>query len=120
MSEDSGPVQSTTVPSEYVCRTLKEYVFAASVDARNWKTASSSVGTLPPVQVTFWMTVFSPVPVVWASRFQPGGRGERVDRETARRVSSTFVVAAFSFSVGTASVKNCPFLATTTGGLTFA
>src|SRR5204863_3860477 len=66
VSEDSGPAQSTTVPSEYVCRTLNAYVFAASVDARNWKTASSSVGTLPPLQVTFWMTVFVPVPVVWA------------------------------------------------------
>src|SRR5437867_7224382 len=71
-SDDSGPAQSTTVPSEYVCRTLKVYVFEASVEARNWKSASSSVGTLPPLQVTFSTVVFSPLPVVCASRFQPG------------------------------------------------
>jgi hypothetical protein len=43
---------------------LKAYVFAAWVEARNWKKASSPVGTFPPVQVTFWTTVSSPVPVV--------------------------------------------------------
>jgi hypothetical protein len=35
-------------------------------------------------------------------------------------VNSIFVVVAFSFSVGTASVKNCAVVAATTGGLTSA
>jgi len=39
--------------------------------ARNWKIASSPVGTLPPVHVIFWMTAFSPEPVCCSWRFQP-------------------------------------------------
>jgi hypothetical protein len=42
VSEDSGPDQSTTVPSEYVCRTLKEYVFASAANPRNWNIEASS------------------------------------------------------------------------------
>ena len=72
LSDDSGPLQSTTEPSEYVCRTVNVYVLFESALARNWKTASSSVGTRPPVQVTFWITAFSPEPVSAGHRFPMG------------------------------------------------
>src|SRR5512140_2952846 len=52
VSDDSGPLQSTTEPSEYVCRTENVYVLLESGLARNWKMESSPVGTLPPVQIT--------------------------------------------------------------------
>jgi len=45
LSDDSGPFQSTTEPSEYVWRTSNTYVFAPLVEALKLKTASSSVGT---------------------------------------------------------------------------
>ena len=63
--EDSGPDQSTTLPFEYDWRTSNVYVFADVGVARNWKNASSPVGTLPPLQVTFWITASSPRPVCW-------------------------------------------------------
>ena len=47
------------------------------------------------------------------------GRTSR-SRSPSARVSSTVVVVAPSFSVGTASVKTWPLFASTTGGLTFA
>ena len=49
VSDDSGPLQSTTEPSEYVCRTLNVYDLLESGLARNWKRESSSVGVCPPV-----------------------------------------------------------------------
>src|SRR6185312_1178367 len=96
------------------------YVFAASVEARNWKKASSPGGTFPPVQVTFCTTVSSPVPVVCSCRFQPAAGAKESIEKPLGGVSSTCVVKAFSFSVGTASAKTCAFLASTTAGLTFA
>src|SRR6185312_1035392 len=72
VSELSGPVQSTTLPSEYVCRTCSVYVLLESRLALNRKTESSSVGTLPPDQVTFWIVFSSPEPVACSVRFQPG------------------------------------------------
>jgi len=63
LSADSGPFQSTTEPSEYVCRTSNTYVIAPLVDALKRKTASSSVGTRPPLHVMVEL---------FAARFQPG------------------------------------------------
>ena len=117
VSDDSGPDQSTTEPSEYVCRTVNVYVLFESALARNWKTASSSVGTRPPVQVTFWITAFSPEPVSWSCRFQPtAGTNESMPKPLGG-VSSTFVVVRPSFSVGTASVNSCAVFDFVTGGL---
>src|SRR3954447_2339957 len=107
-SEDSGPVQSTTLPSEYGWRTLNEYVFDASADARNWKTASSSEGALPPDQVTCWTWVSSPDPVDFTLRVQPDDGANESIAKPLGGVSSTLAVLALSFSVGTASVKNWP------------
>ena len=72
------------------------------------------------VQVTFWITVSSPEPVDCTSRFQPAaGTNESIEKPSGT-VSTTFVVFAFSFSVGTASVKSCPLFASATGGLRWA
>src|SRR5207253_7473369 len=99
------------------CRTLKVYVFEAAAEARNWKSASSSVGTLPPLQVTFSTVVLSPVPLVCVWRFQPGaGTNESIEKPLGG-VSSTIVVVALSFSVGTARLNSCRFFANATDGL---
>ena len=69
---------------------------------RNWKSESSPVGVWPPVQVTFWITASSPEPVCCTCRFQTGvGTNESIENPLGR-VSTTFVVVAPSFSVGTA------------------
>ena len=121
LSEVSGPFQSTTVPSEYVCRTSNVYVFDASVLALKRKTESSPVGTLPPVQVTFCTTASSPEPVACTCRFQPAGEGSNESiAKPAGTVSSIVVVVAPSFSVGTESVNCCSTFAFATGGLTIA
>src|SRR4029077_4139257 len=97
VSEDSGPDQSTTDPSAYVCRTWNVYVLLEDGDARNENAASSPVGTLPPAQVTFWITAFSPSPVCWSVRFQPDdGTNESIPKPSGT-VSSTCVVSLFSF-----------------------
>src|SRR5690349_24726825 len=44
-----GVDQFTIEPSEYVCRTSNRYVLAFAVLALKRKTASSPVGTLPPL-----------------------------------------------------------------------
>jgi hypothetical protein len=86
----------------------------------NENAASSSVGTLPPSQVTFVITASSPVPGFWTSRFQPGeGTNESIEKPSGG-VNSIFVVDASSFSVGTASVKTWLSFAGTTDGLTCA
>jgi hypothetical protein len=77
LSELSGPFQSTTEPSAYVWRTPNVYVFDASALALKRKTASWSVGTLPPVHVTLWTTASSPDPVERALCFHPAGGGSR-------------------------------------------
>ena len=106
MSELSEPDQSTTVPSEYVCRTPNVYVLFESVCARNWKNASSPVGTEPPVQVTFVTTALSPDPVDSTSRCQPGdGTNESIEKPLGG-VNSIFVVAELASSVGTARLKS--------------
>jgi hypothetical protein len=63
VSELSGPVQSTTEPSEYVCLTPNVYVLLESVRPRKENAASSSVGTLPPLHEIFVMTASSPSPL---------------------------------------------------------
>ena len=66
------------------------------------------------------MTAFSPEPVCCTLRTQPGlGANESIEKPLGT-VSSTPVVVAFSFSVGTASVNTSPDLASATGGLTRA
>src|SRR5665647_3138537 len=86
----------------------------------NENAASSSVGTAPPLQVTRVTTAESPEPVFSTVRFQPGdGTNESIAKPEGG-ASSTVVVVAPSFSVGTASVNTCPALASTTGGLTCA
>ena len=73
--------------------------------ARNEKAASSPVGTVPPVQVTFVITAASPEPVCCTARFQPvAGTNESI-ANPAGGVNSIDVVVAPSFSVGTASVN---------------
>jgi hypothetical protein len=120
VSDESGPDQFTTLPSEYVCLTLKAYVPLFDGLARNENAASSPVATEPPVHVTRSTTAASPLPFVTAERFQPGlGKNESIPKPLGG-VNSTAVVAAPSFSVGTASVKTSESLAATTLGLTFA
>src|SRR5207247_7234745 len=72
VSELSEPVQSTISPFEYVCRTFTVYFLLESTLALKRNTAFSSVGTLPPVHVTFWIVFSSPDPVACSLRFQPG------------------------------------------------
>src|SRR5690348_2862547 len=110
-SELSGPDHSTTEPSEYVCRTSKEYVFAPLVDALKRKTASSSVGTWPPVQ-----EIVDPCAV----RLHPGEGSNESMAKPAGTVSTTVLVVTFSFSVGTERVNCCSFLSSATAGLTIA
>ena len=117
VSDDSGPLQSTTEPSEYVCRTVNMYVLLELGLARNWKTESSPVGTLPPLHVTFWITAFSPEPVCCSCRFQPAAGAKESMPKPPGGVSSTFVVVRPSFSVGTASVKSCRVFDLVTGGV---
>ena len=70
--------------------------------------------------MTFVITASSPEPVCWTSRFQPGdGMNESIEKPSGG-VSSTFVVVASSFSVGTASVNTWLSAAGTIGGLTCA
>ena len=84
------------------------------------KTASSSVGTLPPLQVTFWITRSSPEPVADSSRFQPGeGSNESIEKPSGT-VSSISVVVAPSSSVGTESVNCWSTFDLATGGLMIA
>ena len=78
------------------------------------------MGTLPPVQVTFWTTASSPGAGLLHLRFQPGDGTKESIAKPGGSVSSIFVVVASSFSVGTASVKTCPCLRLDTGGLTRA
>ena len=120
MSEPSEPVQSTTLPFEYVWRTATVYVLLESRVALKRKTASSSVGTFPPLQVTFWITFSSPEPVACSERFQPGEGSNESIAKPSGTVSSTSVVAAPSSSVGTASVNCCSTFALATGGLRVA
>ena len=81
------------------------------------KTASSSVGTLPPLQVTFWITFSSPEPVACSVRFQPGDGSKESIAKPSGTVSSICVVVAPSSSVGTESVNCCDTLDLATGGL---
>src|SRR5438034_1730234 len=86
----------------------------------NWKSASSSEGTFPPDQVTCWICVSSPERVDFTLLVQPGdGTNESIAKPLGG-VSSIFVVAAFSFSVGTASVKTWPAFTRATAGLSSA
>src|SRR6266576_2601396 len=99
---------------------MNEYVFDELPEARNWNTASSSVGVCPPDHVTCSIFVSSPEPVDFTSRVQPGdGTNESIAKPSGG-VSSTFVVVALSFSVGTASVKSWPWLVSATAGLSSA
>ena len=102
---------------DYVCRTANVYVLLESGLARNWKMESSPVGTLPPIQVTFWITAFSPEPVCWSRRFHPVSETNESMPKPLGSVSSIFVVVRRSFSVGTASVNSCRVLDLVTGGL---
>ena len=88
--------------------------------ARNWKAASSPVGTLPPLQLTLLTTASSPEPVCCTSRFQPDAGTNESIANPSGTVSTTFVVVTPSFSVGTASVNSCPDFERATGGLTRA
>src|SRR5436190_26840 len=86
----------------------------------NWKNASSSDGTLPPDQVTCWICVSSPEPLDFSLRVHPGDGANESIAKPLGGVSSIFVVAAFSFSVGTASVNTWPALTSATAGLSSA
>ena len=58
------------------------------------------------LNVTFWIVVFSPVPVCCSLRFHPSaGTNESIPNPLGG-VSSTFVVVSPSCSVGTASVNS--------------
>src|SRR3954447_15921535 len=70
------------------------------------KTASSPLGTLPPLQVTFWIERSSPEPVAASVRLQPGEGSNESIAKPSGTVSSISVVVAPSSSVGTESV-NC-------------
>ena len=96
------------------------YVPAFAGWARNWKSESSPVGTLPPVQVTFWTTALSPDPVCWSCCVQPGAGTNESMPKPFGTVSTIFVVLRFSFSVGTARLYSCNSFASETGGLTLA
>src|SRR5919199_7020312 len=92
------------------------YVWAAVAVALNWKTASSSVGTDPPDQVTLLTTAFSPEPVEETLRRHPrAGANESIANPLGTN-SSTFVVLRSSRSVGTESVKTWSVPGSTTGG----
>src|SRR5581483_6509350 len=81
VSDDSLPFQLTIEPSEYDCSTPNVYVLLDCGSARKPKTASSSVGTLPPVHVTLWTTALSPEPDWCVWRFQPGaGANESIEK----------------------------------------
>src|SRR5439155_26299116 len=69
LSELSGPVQSTTEPSEYVCLTPNVKVLLESARPWNENAASSPVGTLPPSLFNLVMTALSPDPVCWTLCF---------------------------------------------------
>src|SRR5204862_6468378 len=86
----------------------------------NGNSASSPVGTCPPVQVTFWITALSPVPVCCSARCQPGlGTNEPIEKPLGT-VSAILVVEAPDFSVGTARLYSCNSFASETAGLTRA
>ena len=75
------------------------------------------MGTLPPVQVTFWITALSPEPVCCSTRFQPGlGTNESIEKPDGT-VRTIFVVTALSFSVGTARLYSWSSFESETGGL---
>src|SRR5205085_5438644 len=117
VSELSGPLQSTIDPSEYVCRTLKSYVLLEFALARKWNAESSPVGVFPPLHVTFWTIASSLEPFDWTVRFQPGaGTNESIAKPDGT-VSSTDVVVAFSFSVGTSRPNSWRCFESTTAGL---
>ena len=86
----------------------------------NWKTASSSVGTDPPVHVTLLTTADSPLPLDETFRFQPRAGANESIAKPFGTVSSIDVVRRSSRSVGTDSVKTCSVPDWTTGGLTTA
>ncbi len=61
------------------------YVLLADGLARNWKSESSPVGTLPPVQVTFWITASSPEPVCCTCALPAGaGTNESIPNPAGR------------------------------------
>src|SRR5262249_16034156 len=92
VSEDSSPDQSTTLPSEDVCRTENVKCLVEFGVGRNEKAASSPVGTWPPSQVTFVTTASSPEPCCCTVRFQPGeGTNESIANPLGG-VISTLVV----------------------------
>ena len=69
---------------------------------RNWNSESSSVGTWPPVQVTFCTTALSPEPCCTSTRCHPGsGTNESIEKLLGT-VSTILFVVTPSFSVGTA------------------
>src|SRR3954449_844831 len=84
------------------------------------KTASSSVGTLPPLQVIFWIERSSPEPVAASVRFQPGEGSNESIAKPSGTVSSISVVVAPSSSVGTERVNCCSTFAFAMGGLMIA
>ena len=88
--------------------------------ATKWNTASSPVGTLPPVHVADWMSAVSPDPVAFTSRVQPGAASNESTPNPLGKSTSTLAVVSFSSSVGTATVNSWPCCFTTVGGLTLA
>ena len=70
--------------------------------------------------MTFVITASSPDPVCCTLRVQPGDGTNESMLKPAGGENSICVVAASSFSVGTASVYSSSVLATPTAGLTLA
>ena len=104
MSEFSGPFQSTTEPSEYVCRTPNEYVWLESARPRNW-TRGLARRPLRPVPGDLRdHGVLALAGLLNVARPTAVGMNESIEKPSGG-VSSTFVVVASSFSVGTASVN---------------
>ena len=108
MSELSGPDQSTTEPSEYVCRTVNVYVLLDVGAAEELeegiltgRDAAAGPGHLLDHGVLAGAGLLH-LPL-------PAGRGPNESIENPfGGVSSILVVVRFSFSVGTASVNTWP------------
>ena len=107
VSEFSAPVQSTTEPSEYVCRTLNVYVLRrVGLGRGTGRRRPRSVGTLAarPRDLRDHR-VLAGAGLLRRRASSPARARTSRSRSRSGGVSSIFVVVAFSFSVGTASVN---------------
>ena len=108
VSDDSGPVQSTTEPSEYVWRTWNDVVPGAAgqrrLEAEDRVLVGGHVAARPDDLLP---TACRPSRLRDACRVQPGSGSNESIANAARHRQLDLVVVAPCFSVGTARVNCC-------------